>query len=257
MSDKIKVTIWNEFIHENTNEAAAKMYPGGLHKAIARGIANPDFEIRFATLRQDGEHGLSETALRNTDVLLWWGHCAHDEVRDEIVRRVIENVWEGMGLICLHSAHMSKVFRQLNGTSGKLHWREAEERERIWCVNPAHPIAKDVPESFVLDYEEMYGEPFMIAPEAQVVFLSWFEGGEAFRSGVTLQRGNGRIFYFRPGHETYPSFHNENVLKIISNAVRWAKPLFRSEYPKTHRAESYEKISKKDVSFGKAGIILN
>ena len=162
-----------------------------------------------------------------------------------------------MGLICLHSAHMSKVFRQLNGTSGKLHWREAEERERIWCVNPAHPIAKDVPESFVLDYEEMYGEPFMIAPEAQIVFLSWFEGGEAFRSGVTLQRGNGRIFYFRPGHETYPSFHNENVLKIISNAVRWAKPSVRSEYPKTHRAESYEKISKKDVSFGKAGIILN
>ena len=162
MSDKIKVTIWNEFIHENTNEAAAKMYPGGLHKAIARGIAHPDFEIRFATLRQDGEHGLSETVLRDTDVLLWWGHCAHGEVRDEIVRRVIENVWEGMGLICLHSAHMSKVFRQLNGTSGKLHWREAEERERIWCVNPAHPIAKDVPESFVLDYEEMYGEPFMI-----------------------------------------------------------------------------------------------
>ena len=255
MEKKIRVTIWNEFIHENTNEAAAKMYPGGIHKAIAAGIADNDLSIRFATLEQDDEHGLSEELLAETDVLLWWGHCAHDRVRDGIVRRVMQNVWDGMGLICLHSAHMSKVFRNLNGTSGKLHWREDGERERVWCANPGHPIAKDVPESFVLEYEEMYGEPFMIAPEAQVVFLSGFEGGEVFRSGVTLQRGSGRIFYFRPGHETYPSFYDRNVLKILSNAIRWASPSIRMPYPVTHRPDAYEKISPKEHSFGKAGII--
>ncbi len=141
----IKVTIWNEFIHENTQEAAKKMYPGGLHLAIGKGIACDDFAIKYATLEQDENHGLSEEVLADTDVLLWWGHCAHDKVKDEVVDRVMNNVWNGMGLICLHSAHMSKVFRRLNGTSGKLIWREANERERIWCANPGHPIAQGLP----------------------------------------------------------------------------------------------------------------
>ena len=174
-------------------------------------------------------------------------------MKDEVVQRVLQNVWDGMGLICLHSAHMSKIFRHLNGTSGKLHWREAAERERIWCANPAHPIAQGIPESFVLENEEMYGEPFMIAPEAQIVFLSWFEGGEVYRSGETLQRGNGRIFYFRPGHETYPSYHNSHVLKIISNAVYWAKPSLRMEYPKTHRPDSLDGSFGKKPFFRKSG----
>ena len=161
------------------------------------------------------------------------------------VDRVMNNVWNGMGLVCLHSAHMSKVFRRLNGTSGKLIWREANERERIWCANPGHPIAQGLPESFVLDYEEMYGEPFMVAPDAQPVFISWFEGGNVFRSGVTLQRGNGRIFYFRPGHETFPTYYNQNVLKVISNGVRWCAPTVRFPYPTTHRPNADEQISPK------------
>ena len=241
----IKVTIWNEFIHENTQEAAKKMYPGGLHLAIGKGIACDDFAIKYATLEQDENHGLSEEVLADTDVLLWWGHCAHDKVKDEVVDRVMNNVWNGMGLICLHSAHMSKVFRRLNGTSGKLIWREANERERIWCANPGHPIAQGLPESFVLDYEEMYGEPFMVAPDAQPVFISWFEGGNVFRSGGTLQRGNGRIFYFRPGHETFPTYYNQNVLKVISNGVRWCAPTVRFPYPTTHRPNADEQISPK------------
>ena len=241
----IKVTIWNEFIHENTQEAAKKMYPGGLHLAIGKGIACDDFAIKYATLEQDENHGLSEEVLADTDVLLWWGHCAQDKVKDEVVDRVMNNVWNGMGLVCLHSAHMSKVFRRLNGTSGKLIWREANERERIWCANPGHPIAQGLPESFVLDYEEMYGEPFMVAPDAQPVFISWFEGGNVFRSGVTLQRGNGRIFYFRPGHETFPTYYNQNVLKVISNGVRWCAPTVRFPYPPTHRPNADEQISPK------------
>ena len=167
----------------------------------------------------------------------------------------MKHVWEGMGIICLHSAHMSKVFRRLNGTTGKLLWREANERERIWCSNPGHPIAKGLPESFSLPYEEMYGEPFQVAPDAQPIFISWFEGGNVFRSGLTLQRGNGRLFYFRPGHETFPTFYDANVRKVIQNAVYWCNPTYRAAYPKTHRPDADEPIAKKEVDFGKAGIV--
>ncbi len=253
---KIRVTVWNEFRHERNNEGVRKIYPEGLHKAIGAGIACDDFEIRYATL-DEPDHGLTDEVLDSTDVLIWWGHAAHAEVKDEIVAKVQQHVWDGMGLICLHSSHMSKIFRLLNGTSGKLHWREVGERERIWCVNPAHPIAAGIPETFVLEHEEMYGEPFCIAWDAQPVFISWFEGGEVFRSGVTFQRGNGRIFYFRPGHEAYRTFYNETVLRVISNGVRWAAPTLRAPYPKTHREGSYEPISDKGVDFPKAGIILN
>ena len=251
---KINVTIWNEFVHEQNNDAAKKMYPCGIHKILAEKLAYNDFQIKTATL-QEPEHGLTQEVLDNTDVLLWWGHAAHDKVADEIVQRIKERVWEGMGVIALHSSHMSKIFRELNGTSGKLHWREVGEKERLWVVDPSHPIVAGIPEYFELDYEEMYGEPFMIAGDAKLILLSWFEGGEVFRSGFTIQRGNGRMFYFRPGHETFPSFYDEHVIKIISNAIRWAKPNLCMPYPKTHTPEPLEDISLKDMKFGKAGII--
>ena len=221
---KIRVTIWNEFIHEHTNEAAKKMYPDGIHAAIGKGVANDDFDIKYAWLEKDEQHGLSEEVLNDTDVLIWWGHCAHDKVKDEVAARVMEHVWNGMGLICLHSAHMSKVFRHLNGTSGKLIWREANERERIWCANPGHPIAKGLPESFVLDYEEMYGEPFMIPQPDELVFAGWFRHGNLFRSGCCFYRGLGKVFYFQPGHESCRSYFNPNVQQILRNAIKWAKP---------------------------------
>ena len=250
----IRVTIWNEFLHERNNPAVAKLYPDGLHGALAKQLAAKDLSIRCATL-DEPEHGLTKEVVDNTDVMLWWGHAAHDKVSDEIVKRVQERVWEGMGLICLHSAHMSKIFRALNGTSGKLHWREAGDRERLWSVDPSHPIAQGLPEHFELPYEEMYGEPFMIAEDAHVVFISWFEGGEVFRSGFTLKRGNGKLFYFRPGHESFPTYYDKNILKVLANAIRWAKPVISSPYPKTHSPEPLERLSVKDFAFGKAGII--
>jgi len=252
--DKIKVTIWNENVHEKTNSRVLELYPGGLHGFLAQKLASPELDIRTATL-DDPECGLTEEVLAHTDVLIWWGHAAHDKVPDEIVDRVQQHVWDGMGLITLHSAHMSKIFRRLNGTSGKLHWREVGERERLWVVNPSHPIAAGLPEHFELPYEEMYGEPFMIAEDAKVIFLSWFEGGEVFRSGFTLQRGNGRMFYFRPGHETFPSFHDVHVIKVLGNAVRWLKPTYRAAYPKTHVPDALEVISPKDFEHVSAGII--
>jgi len=251
---KLNVTIWNENVHEKSNPAVRKLYPEGIHGFLAKSLAAPDLEIRTATL-EEPEHGLTEDVLNNTDVLLWWGHAAHEKVDDKIVTRVLQRVWEGMGFIALHSAHMSKVFTALNGTSGKLHWREVGELERLWVVDPSHPITAGLPEHFELPYEEMYGEPFMIAGDAKVLMMSWFEGGEVFRSGFTLQRGNGKLFYFRPGHETFPSFYDPNVLKVISNAIRWAKPTVSMPYPVTNVPEALETISEKDFVFEKAGII--
>ena len=161
----IRVTIWNEYVHEKKEPSVAAIYPDGIHGMLAKHLAAPDLAIRTATLDAP-EHGLTQEVLNATDVLLWWGHAVHDEVSDAVVARVQQRIWEGMGILIMHSGHMSKIFRVLNGTSGKLHWREVGERERIWCIDPAHPISSGVPEHFELPYEEMYGEPFMIAGDA-------------------------------------------------------------------------------------------
>ena len=189
----------------------------------------------------------------STDVLLWWGHCAHGEVQDEVVRRVHKRVLEGMGLIVLHSGHFSKIFKAVTGCNCSLKWREAAEKERLWNIEPSHPITQGIGEYFELANTEMYGERFDIPQDGKVIFISWFEGGEVFRSGVTFERGHGKIFYFRPGHETYPIFYDKNVLKVIGNAVRWANPLFFGAHT-APKSEPLEKIAPKTVSFGKAGI---
>ena len=220
----IRVTIWHEYRHEKLDEHIASLYPQGIHMALAKGLDSFGFDIRTATL-DEPEHGLTADALDNTDVLTWWGHMAHEEVSDEIVARVHERVLEGMGLIVLHSAHLSKIFRRLMGTGCMLKWREADEKERIWVVDPSHPICDGLPEYIEIPQAEMYGEHFDIPPPDTLVFISWFEGGEVFRSGCCYQRGQGKIFYFRPGHETYPIYYQQEVMKVIGNAIRWAKPV--------------------------------
>ncbi|EFM08725.1 protein of unknown function DUF1037 [Paenibacillus curdlanolyticus YK9] len=219
----VKVTIWNEFLHEVENEKVRAVYPDGIHQALAKGIGSESVQVQTATLVQP-EHGLTEEVLANTDVLIWWGHMGHDRVEDAIVDRVHQRVMDGMGLIVLHSGHFSKIFKKLMGTGCDLKWREAGEKERIWVVNPAHPIAAGLPEYITLENEEMYGEHFDIPAPDELVFVSWFEGGEVFRSGCTFYRGQGKIFYFRPGHETYPTYYNPEVLQVIKNAVQWAAP---------------------------------
>lgn len=218
----IRVTIWNEFRHEKT-EPVKSLYPAGLHQAIAAGIAADDLDIRCVAL-DDPDQGLPDDVLNNTDVLLWWGHLAHRFVEDELVKKIRQRVIAGMGLIVLHSGHDSKVFKAVLGTSCSLRWRQIGERERLWVVDPSHPIARNVPPTFALEHEEMYGEPFGIPDDGKIVFMSWFQGGDVFRSGVTFQRGSGRIFYFAPGHETFPTYYDKNVLTVIGNAVRWAAP---------------------------------
>ena len=223
----IKVTVWNEFYHEKTEERVAAIYPNGIHGAIADFLKSDDISVRTATL-EDPECGLTEEVLKDTDVLIWWGHLRHGAVPDEIVERIKANVLMGMGFIALHSAHHSKPFKALMGTSCNLTWREDGDLERVWTINPAHPIAQGVGRYFELDGVETYGEPFGIPNPDEVVFMGWYEGGEVFRSGVTFHRENGKIFYFQPGHETFPIFYNETVQTIIRNAVRWAAPVYRS-----------------------------
>lgn len=220
----IRVTVWNEGVHEKVSKEVAGVYPAGIHGCIKNFLSTQeDLEIRTATLTQR-RCGLSDEVLDNTDVLIWWGHMAHDKVPDKLVEKIYNRVLGGMGLVVLHSGHHSKIFKKLMGTTCDLCWRDGD-RERIWTVNPAHPIAKGIPEYFNIPVEEMYGERFDIPEPDELVFLGWFSGGEVFRSGCCWQKGLGKVFYFQPGHESNPTFHNEYVQQIIINAVHWAAPV--------------------------------
>ena len=226
MNDMIRVTVWNEYHHEKTEKEVAAIYPDGIHQTIAGFLAKEDdFSIRTATL-DEPEHGLCQEVLDQTDVLIWWGHVKHEQVSDQVVERVCSRVQKGMGLNVLHSGHMSKVFRKLMGTSCTLRWHEVAEKERVWVINPQHPIARGLPPYFEIHHEEMYGERFDIPAPDELVLISWFQTGEVFRSGCCFTRGYGRIFYFQPGHETHPIFHHPQVQQVITNALRWAAPIF-------------------------------
>ncbi|VTT88394.1 hypothetical protein DM2_1728 [Halorubrum sp. DM2] len=219
-----RVTVWNEYRHERESDVVADVYPDGIHAVVAEALREGGHEVRTATLDEGPDHGLTESVLDDTDVLVWWGHAAHDEVRDAVADRVHEHVLDGTGLIVLHSAHYSKIFKKLMGTSCSLKWREAAERERLWTIEPSHPIADGIGETIELDETEMYGERFDVPAPDTLVFTSWFEGGETFRSGCCYRRGSGKVFYFRPGHETYPIYYDEDVRQVLRNAVDWAAP---------------------------------
>ncbi len=238
MPRPVRVTVWNEFRHErDADHPAGKVYPEGMHAVIADFLnLASDVHARTATL-DEPQHGLSEEALADTDVLTWWGHAAHDEVGEETVQRVARHVISGMGIVCLHSAHFAKVFRRLMGTSCSLKWREAGEREVLWSTKPGHPIAKGVGDPIVLEHAEMYGEFFDVPEPEATIFISSFAGGEVFRSGCLWTRGAGKVFYFRPGHETYPIYRDPNVQQVLLNAVRFLAPHARVEIDVTHRGE--------------------
>ena len=215
----MNVTIWNEFVGEREKPEAGRIYPDGIHATLADALRDLG-SVRTATLAEP-EHGLPAGVLDATDVLLWWGHDAHEDVADDVVDRVVDRVHDGMGLVVLHSGHYSKPFRLLMGTRCTLEWRH-DDRETVWTVAPGHPIAAGVPPSFVIPEQEMYGEFFDVPPPEELVFISSFGGGEVFRSGCCWTRGRGRIFYFSPGHETNPVYHQPEVRRVIANGTRWA-----------------------------------
>ena len=229
----IRVTVWNEFYHEGIGQkpGALQCYPEGIHKYL-EGFLQEEFQVRTATLYNADGHvnenaGITRELLDETDVMLWWAHVRHGEVPDAAANMVAQAVRQGMGIVFLHSAHLSKPFRFLMGTSGTLIWRESGDKERLWTINPAHPIARGIPAYVTLPHEEMYGEPFGIPEPDQLVFIGSFEPGEVFRSGCCWQRNCGKVFYFQPGHETFPTYHIPEIQQIIKNAVRWAYSDYR------------------------------
>ncbi len=220
----IRVLVWGENVHEQIEPRVRELYPRGMHVAIAEGIEeNLGSRASVATATLDEpEHGLTEQVLARTDVLVWWGHAAHDQVADKVVERVHAHVLSGMGLIVLHSGHWSKIFGKLMGTTCTLRWRSEEDRELVWTIDPTHPIARGIPSPIIIDAQEMYGEHFDIPIPDELVFISSFTGGEVFRSGCTFRRGNGKIFYFSPGDQDYPVYHHKDIRRVIANGVEWA-----------------------------------
>lgn len=219
----IRVTVWNEYLHEKLEDAVREIYPNGIHGCIADFLGkDSEISVRTTTLNEPS-HGLTDDVLNDTDVLIWWAHMAHDEVSDEIAAKVANRVLCGMGFIVLHSGHLSKPFIKLMGTSCTLRWRDGDF-ERLWTVMPGHPIAIGIEDYIELEHEEMYGEMFDIPQPDELVFLGWFRGGEVFRAGCCFYRGIGKVFYFQPGHEFYPTYHDPGIQKIIYNSVRWAYP---------------------------------
>ena len=231
----IRVTVWNEYKHEQEYEAIRKIYPNGIHKCIEDFLnVEEDFTIKTATFEMK-EHGLTEELLQDTDVLIIWSHGLQEEFLDEVAERVKKHVLSGMGLIALHSAHFSKIMKNLLGTTMSLKWRHGD-REKLWCTSPMHPIAKGIPQVINIDKEEMYGEYFDIPKPDDVIFTGWFSGGEVFRSGCTFTRGFGKIFYFQPGHEEYPVYYIPEIQQIIKNAVRFCAPAVDRKYPECEEA---------------------
>ncbi|MBQ7153038.1 MAG: ThuA domain-containing protein [Clostridia bacterium] len=220
----INVTVWNEYRHEKREPSIAEIYPNGIHGAVKSFLdKQPDLNVRLAAL-DDPDQGLPDDVLNSTDVLFWWGHMSHGDVRDDLVEKIRQRVYAGkMGLIVLHSGHHSKVFRSVVGATGNLSWGR-DSKEIIWNLMPAHPIAAGIPDHFLLDCEELYAEPFYIPQPDALVFGGWYETGNIFRSGCCFLRGAGKIFYFQPGHESCRSYYNPYVQRILTNAVYWAKP---------------------------------
>jgi trehalose utilization protein len=250
MTNLIRVTVWNEYRHEKRSAEIAAIYPNGIHGTIAAFLnAQPDIEAGTATL-DEPEHGLTDEVLDNTDVLIWWGHTAHREVQDAIVDRIQQRILNGMGLIVLHSGHFSKIFKRMMGTACSLKWREIGEKNRLWVTSPGHPIVEGLGESFEIPHTEMYGEFFDIPQPDELIFISWFQGGEVFRSGCCFYRGRGKVFYFQPGHETFPIYEQGEVQRVIANAVRWAAPVqvygFREMADAEHVREPMDPVPGED-----------
>ena len=222
----IRVLIYNEFVHEKKDEAVRAIYPEGIHMALKEHLEDDELQVNTVTLEELPD-GLTDEVLENTDVLVWWGHMAHQMVPDEVAVRVQQAVLRGMGMVVLHSGHHSKPFKLLMGTSCNLTWRENGDYELVWVVNPAHPIAQGIGRFIKLDHEETYGEPFCVPEPDELVFIGGYEGGEVFRSGCCYRKENGKVFYFQPGHETVPTYHHPEIIKVIKNAIKWANPIYR------------------------------
>lgn len=236
----MKVVIYSEYNPSCREGEGLKAYPNGIHGTLQEMLEKENHEVKVFTL--DSIEEMTDEVIQTCDVMLWWGHWYHDQISEELANKIVHRVYCGMGFIALHSAHLSKPFKKLMGTPCTLKWREIAENERLWVVNLTHPIAQGINEYVDIPHEEMYGEHFAIPTPDELVFIGWFKGGEVFRSGCCYQRGYGKVFYFQPGHETYPTYQLKDVQKILLNAVTWAKPVVKVDTISCPNVEPLEKF---------------
>lgn len=230
MSRTIRVTIFCEH-NQDRYEPVKSVYPDGIHGALAAAYeAEPGFSVTIAT--QDmPEHGLTEELLANTDVLVWWSHLDNPQFDDVVADRVCRHVvGRGMGFLSLHSSAFSKPWQRMMGiyydagSWGRFRTMPKGEKQRLWIINPGHPIVDGLKDFVEIPQDEMYGEPQLVPEADQTVFISWWEGGDVCRSGLVFFRGRGKIFQFTPGHETFPIFYQPEVQLILRNAAKFLAP---------------------------------
>lgn len=212
------------FCEKNDGAEVRAAYPEGLGEYLVQILRDAGHTATLLPITASGVEGFSDELLNEAEVAFWWGHMYHSCVQADIVDKVVDRVHRGMGIIFLHSAHLSQPFLRLIGTTGFLTWREDGERERLWCVDPSHPIAAGLGDYIDIPKEEMYGEPFGIPTPDELVYIGWFEGGEVFRAGCVFKRGLGKLFYFNPGHETYPTYRIPAVRKLLVQACEYVAP---------------------------------
>lgn len=217
MPNPIRVLVWSEFSEPK------EVYPHGIHGAVADALNKLDGVTAATATLDDADQGVSEAALAGADVLAWFGHVKHGAVTDVSVDRIVKHVKErGMGFLGLHSTHFAKPFKALMET--ECSWRtyvEDGKSAEIHVWDASHPIAQGVP-NFVIPKEEWYGEPYKVPPPDSVVLVGLYtDRREIARDGMTWTAGKGRVFYFRPGHETFPIYFMPEVQKILGNAARW------------------------------------
>jgi trehalose utilization protein len=235
----LTVTIFNEYVTQKEQPDAMEVYPDGIHPVLVDVVERAGHDTRVA-LFSDSEHGLTKDVVAETDVLVYWSHARNEEFEDRVVDRVQDAVLDGMGLVMLHSARRSKLFMRLMGTDCNVRgYRDADETERVWVVDPAHPVVDGLESEFIeLPESQLVAEPFEIPTPIETPLISWIEGGEVFRSGCTFKRGRGKVFFFGPGHETQPVYHMNEVQTVLQNAVEWAKPIDGPTGPQLGPTES-------------------
>lgn len=224
---KKTVVVWSE------GTAPKEIYPNDINGAIAEGLkASPlmkDWDVVIAGI-DDPDQRISDELLKKTDVLIWWGHKKHGDVKDALVDKIEKRVKEeGMGFIALHSAHFAKPNKRIMGTPCTFAAYVCDNKENVVSVAmPNHPICKGVAKTFTVANDERYSDPYAV-PTPDAVPLTAIQvrndgTKEEAKMGFCWTVGKARMFYLQMGHETNPIYFDPEIRKVMANAVLWAAP---------------------------------
>ena len=159
------MVVWSE------GTAPKNVYPDDINTAIAEGLKPmKGWDVVTANLK-DPDQGLPDAMLNSANVLIWWGHQKHGDVKDELVQKIVKRVNEdGMGFIATHSAHYSKPLKALLGTNcGWKYYIDDGTPVELIVKAPKHPIAKGI-KNFTIPKTERYGDPFEVPTPETLIF---------------------------------------------------------------------------------------